>query len=113
MIKDLEDWKNKLETTNKIIIVEGKKDKEALTSLGIMNIITLKNKPMYKVIEETAEKTKSVIILTDLDKEGKKLYSILKKGLQKHGIKVDRQFREFLIKKTQLSCIEGIEKLFL
>jgi 5S rRNA maturation endonuclease (ribonuclease M5) len=67
---------------------------------------------MYKVIEETAEKTKEAIILTDFDKEGKKLYSILSKGLQKHGVKIDKQFRKFLMKNTELSCIEGITKLF-
>ncbi len=112
MIKDLEDWKNKLGKANKIIIVEGKKDKNALISLGVKNIITLNNKPLYKIIDETAEKNKGAIILTDLDRGGKKLYSILRDGLQKHGIKIDRQFREFLMKNTEASCIEGIEKLF-
>ena len=113
MIKDINDWKEKIKKADKLIIVEGIKDKEALRVLGIKKVITLKNKPLYKVIEEAAEKTKEAIILTDFDKEGKKIYSILKKGLQKHRIKVDMQFREFLIKNTEVSCIEGITNLFL
>ena len=111
MIKDLNEWIEKLKIAEKIIIVEGKKDKETLENLNIKNIFALNNKPLYKFIEEISQITKEVIILTDLDKEGKKLYSILKKDLQKHGVKIDQIFREFLIQNTKLSCIESLEKI--
>lgn len=107
----MEAWLEKLRKTNKLIIVEGKKDKEALEKLGVKNIVCLSG-PIYKVIEDISEKTKEVIILTDLDREGKKLYHRLKHNLQKHGVRVDNYFREFLFKETTLTQIEGIFRYF-
>ena len=95
-----------LRTTKAIIIVEGKKDQEALKQLKI-NSITIK-KPLYQLVEEIAEKHTSCIILTDLDSEGKKLCGILKNNLEKYKIKVNNKFRNFLMKNTSLSQIEGL-----
>ncbi len=92
----------------KLIIVEGKKDKQALSKFGIKNIFVL-NGPLYKNIEEISKKAKEVVILTDLDKEGRKLFSRLNSRLQERGIKVDNSFREFLFKETKLRQIEGID----
>jgi 5S rRNA maturation endonuclease (ribonuclease M5) len=113
VIKDIFEWKEKLITTNKLIIVEGKKDKNALNSLNIKNIFVLNNKPLYQVVEEVAELVDEAVILTDLDSEGKKLYSMLREYLERNGVKIDKQFREFLMKNTKITCIESIEKSFL
>ena len=112
LIKTIEEWKEQLQNSNKLIVVEGKKDKFALNSLNIKNIFVLNNKPLYQVVEEVADISKDVVILTDLDREGKKLYSILQTDLQKNGVKVDKVFREFLIRNTKLVCIESIENFF-
>jgi dTMP kinase len=96
----------KIESKEKIVLVEGIKDKEALESLGIKNIITLK-KPLYKIIEDIVETKKECIILTDLDKKGKQLYARLSSKLKQFGVKIDNKFREFLFK-TKLRQIEGI-----
>ena len=61
----------------KTIIVEGIKDKKALEGFGVTNVITL-NKSIFEIIDNADYD--EVVILTDLDKHGKKLYSILKKG---------------------------------
>ena len=106
--KDLGLYLNKLKKSNKIIIVEGKKDKEALEKLGIKNIIELSKKPLFQVIEDIADNGKECIILTDLDKKGKELYGKINSGLQKFGVKIDNSFRAFLYKNTQLRQIEGI-----
>ena len=106
--KDLGSYLKKLKKSNKIIIVEGKKDKEALEKLGIKNIIELSKKPLFHVIEDIADNGKECIILTDLDKKGKELYGKINSGLQKFGVKIDNSFREFLYKNTQLRQIEGI-----
>jgi 5S rRNA maturation endonuclease (ribonuclease M5) len=106
-MQEIENWILNLKQSKKLIIVEGKKDKIALNSLGIKNIITI-NKPLYKLTEEISSKTKECIILTDLDKEGKRLYHKLKHDLQKQGVIIDNKFREFLFKNTKLSNIEGI-----
>jgi len=104
-MENIEDWIQELKSCNKLIIVEGKKDKKTLEDLGVKNIITFSNSPHFH-LEDINE---DVVILTDLDKAGKKLYSILRHGLQKRGIKIDRKFREFLFKKTKISHIEGIK----
>ena len=100
-IKKLQDFKG-------IIIVEGSKDKAALEKLGIRNVLHLKG-PLYKTVDQVAEQATECIILTDLDKEGKKLYSSLKKALERRGIKVNDTFRNFLFKHTSLRQIEGLD----
>ena len=104
-MNSLKDWIKNINKSNKLILVEGKKDETNLKKLGIKNkIITVSNKPLI-FIEDIIE---DVIILTDLDSHGKKLYSILRHNLQKRGIRIDKTFREFLFKQKQ-SHIEGIK----
>ena len=104
---------------NNIVIVEGIKDKRALEELGITNILVLNKRPLYAVVERVAvitDKTKeltgekiSAVILTDLDKTGKKLYGRLNSDLQSFGVRVDNKFREFLFNQTKLRQIEGMK----
>ncbi|MBI2136818.1 toprim domain-containing protein [Candidatus Woesearchaeota archaeon] len=110
---------DKIIDNNTLIIVEGIKDKKALEDLGINNIIILNRRPLYAVVEKVAAvygKAKkltgerpSVIILTDLDAEGKKLYGKLNSGLQNFGVRIDNRFREFLFRHTKLRQIEGMK----
>ena len=102
----MKDWLKKLKDSEKLIIVEGKKDKAALNKLGIKNVVSISRKPLYVFIEGI--KAKEVIILTDLDPTGKKLYSILKHKLQAKGIKVDNYFREYLFRNSKITQIEGL-----
>ncbi len=106
-LKELEEWILKLRKEQPFIIVEGKKDSSALEEQGLKNIVVLRGRPIYKVVEEVSSKTKECLILTDLDKEGKMLYSKLKKGLSQRGVRVLDNFRKFLFK-TQLRQIEGL-----
>ena len=108
--KELDSHLKKLKRSNKIIIVEGKKDKAAFKKLGIKNIIELSKKPLFQIIEDIAAKEKECIVLTDLDKKGKELYGKINSGLQRFGIKVDNDLRNFLYKNTRLRQIEGITK---
>lgn len=102
----MKEWLEKLRNSKKLIIVEGKKDKAALEKLGISNIISISRKPLYSFIESI--EAKEVIILTDLDRTGKRLYSILKHCLQSKGIKVDTYFREYLFRNSKITQIEGL-----
>ena len=106
-MESVEDWLNSLKESDKLIVVEGIKDKKVLEDFGIVNIITL-NKPMYKLVEDIYETKKEVVILTDLDKEGEYLYKKLKSDLQRFGVKIDNKFREFLFRETKISNIESI-----
>ena len=101
IIKELE----RIKESNYLVIVEGIKDKKALENFGLENIIYLKNKPLFEIIESVNEK--NIIILTDLDTEGKKLFSKLRYNLQKKGIKLDNKLRNLLFK-TKLRNIEGL-----
>lgn len=95
----------RIKRENLLIVVEGKKDKEALQKLGLSKIIIL-NKPLFQLVEEIKEK--EIILLTDLDKTGRKLYHLLKKDLNKNGIKVNNSLRNFLIKTKKVNQIETI-----
>lgn len=95
-------------TKDKPVIVEGFKDKKALKNFGIERIKVLKGRALYKVVEEI--KDKEAVVLTDLDKEGKKLYGKLKHDLIRHGINVDDKLRNFLFKETKLRQIEGLTR---
>lgn len=105
---ELDKMIEKLVREQPFIIVEGSKDRAALQKFGIENIVVLKGSPLYEVVEQVAAQTTSCLILTDLDQEGKKLYAKLKKDLQRHKVKVDDRFRNFLFKETTLRCIEGL-----
>jgi len=115
----LREFLDKIIDDNAIVVVEGIKDKKALEDLGISNIIVLNRRPLYAIVEKVAtiyDKNKkltgeklSVLILTDLDTEGKKLYGKLNSGLQNFGVRIDNRFREFLFKKTKLRQIEGMK----
>ena len=104
----MEDWLGHLRTTDKIILVEGRKDQAALEAVGVRNACALDG-PLYEGVEELERRGKPVILLVDLDKEGKKLYHTLKHHLQRHGVKVDTSFREFLFAHTTLTNIEEME----
>ncbi len=98
----------KIIDSNILVIVEGKKDRIALQKLGINNIIELSKKPLFQIVEEVSNNNDECIILTDLDKKGKEIYGKLNSDLQKHGVKIDNKFREFLFKHTKIRQIEGI-----
>ena len=111
VIKDLDRWLDSLTNSKKPIIVEGKKDKYALERLGIKGIFTL-NKPLFSIIEEITDISRECILLVDLDREGKKLYSNLKRDLERNGIRIDDRYRNFLFKETKIRNIEGLKKYF-
>ncbi len=106
-MENLLDWAEELKLSDKLVIVEGEKDEDALHFLGVKNVRSISRKPLFEFVESVAEK--EVVILTDLDSEGRKLYSFLKRELSKRGKIIDNKFREFLFRETGLSCIEGLE----
>lgn len=108
-LEDLLDWLEKISKSNVLVIAEGVKDKRALAKFGIKRVKTLSKRAIYRVVEEVVETDSNVIILTDLDKEGKRLFKLLNHPLCQHGVHVDKKFREFLFKETKLRQIEGLK----
>ena len=107
--EDIQEFIEKLRKTPKSVIVEGLKDKKALENLGINRIFVLNKKPIFETVEKISKNSKEAIVLTDFDKEGKKLYGKISQDLKRNGIKIDKYFREWLQKNTKLSHIEGFE----
>ncbi len=105
-VDDILELLDEIKQKNLLVLVEGQKDARALKELGIINILSLK-KPLFAVVEEIASKEKEVVLLTDLDDEGKKLYHELSRGLQKHGVKIDNRLRGLLFK-TPIRHVEGL-----
>ena len=108
-LEELNKFIGKIKNSGILVIVEGKKDRSALGKLGIKNIVELSKKPLFQIVEEIASSNDECIILTDLDKKGKEIYGKLNSNLQKHGVKINNKFREFLFKRTKLRQIEGID----
>ena len=96
------------------IIVEGRKDVEALRALGVKGaILTVKTggKSFLEAMNEI-EKTgvSEVILLLDFDRRGKQGTLLLKEDLERLKIKPDLDFWRALSALTgrDLQCIEGL-----
>ena len=96
-----------------LIIVEGKKDRQALLALGFKNIFVLNEtgKSLYEKVEEIERLAgkKKICILTDFDKKGKKLYLLLKKELSTRKVRLDNSLRGIFLK-NKISHIEGLKQ---
>ena len=92
------------------VIVEGTSDKKSLLSFDVtIPIIVLKRMSLFKIVESLSRGS-HIAILTDLDSEGKKLYSQLNHEFSQRGIHIDNSLREFLFKNTTLRQIEGMKR---
>jgi len=89
----------------KLVIVEGKNDKAALEKLGFTKIVCVDGTPEYKLIESIHEK--EILILTDLDKEGRKKYAALSHQFKQRGVSINNDIRNLLFK-TKIRQIEGL-----
>jgi|SRR3989344_8268251 len=108
----IDTWVDQLAHDNSsLIIVEGKNDKKALNRLGIENVYPI-DKPIYALVESIIEKKKEVIILTDFDKTGRKLYFRIKHDLQKQGVKINDKYRKFL-SRCKITHVEGLFTYYL
>ena len=103
--------KNIEKAREQLVIVEGKKDKDALQELGFENIFVINEtgKSIYEKIEEIEEIAgkRKICILTDFDKKGKKLYLLLKSELSNRKVVLNNRFRSELLK-FNISHIEGL-----
>ncbi|MBI5148816.1 toprim domain-containing protein [Candidatus Pacearchaeota archaeon] len=114
MVEDkelLEEEIKEIKKRSSVILVEGKNDKAALNELGLDNVIVLNetNKSVYIKIEDLIENAgkKEHIILTDIDKKGRRLYFMIKKKFSESGVKMNNKLRDLLIK-NKVSHIEGL-----
>jgi len=99
-----------LKFSDDFAIVEGRKDKEALESLGFSKVIQLgSNNSIYSIVESLQGK-KNVSILTDLDKEGKALEKRILQYFNMYGIQENKEPREILFQ-MNIQHIESLRNL--
>jgi len=109
----LKEWKEKFLSYSKHIIVEGKNDKKALVTIGynpeLIIVYNAKGLGIVEFCEDIAKSCPDVVILTDFDDEGKKLYRQFVTNFERLGVKVDRVLREMLRRYSHISHIEGLD----
>ncbi|SNZ02493.1 5S rRNA maturation endonuclease (Ribonuclease M5), contains TOPRIM domain [Persephonella hydrogeniphila] len=109
-LSSLKEWLQKLKESSQkegvYTLVEGKRDLNKLKELGVKNIYPIKGKRFYDILEDL-ENAHLVIILTDLDKQGEKMYKKLSFILEREGVPVEGRFREKL-KEIGIKHIEDI-----
>ena len=97
-----------------LILVEGRKDVEALRNLGIEGpVLTVKTggKSFLDVISELEKaEVSEVVLLLDFDRRGRQGTSRLKHSLESVGIKVNLEFWRALAGSVgkDLQCVEGL-----
>lgn len=96
------------------IIVEGKKDVEALRSLGIEGtVMTAKTggKSFLDVVSEVEQmRAKEVVLLLDFDRRGNEGTKRLKQNLERAGIKPNIKFWLELsaLLQREIQCVESL-----
>jgi len=91
------------------IIVEGEKDKQALQRLDISGEIIIYNVGMSiaNFSDMIAQNYKKIILLTDWDRKGGFLCSVIRKNLEGR-VKINLEYRKFFAKKSITRTIEGL-----
>ncbi len=98
------------------IVVEGKKDANALRDLGVPGLIlTIKTggKSFQKALQEIEEtKASKVVLLLDFDRRGRQETSKFMESLEHTGLKADLTFRRSLSAYAgrELQCIESLTR---
>ena len=91
------------------ILVEGRKDREALVRLGVKaeNVVVLKTELSILETVEALAGERDVVILTDMDQAGKGLRRRLLGMFGQYGMTEDKRPRD-LFAKLRLSHVEGL-----
>lgn len=95
------------------LVVEGKRDKEALDALGFGNTVAISGTPLLEVVDKIKDSGfESVGIMTDFDKEGERKASRLEMLFNANGIKVDNYLREKMrtLKINEVEELNGLSR---
>ena len=88
-----------------LVLVEGPNDKRSLEKLGFQNVVFM-DQPLYRIVE-SYEGEEELLLLTDLDAHGKKLYKYFYHEFTKRGVRVNSRLRLLLLR-TPVKHIEGL-----
>ncbi len=95
-----------------VILVEGERDRRALTRLGLEGEIQLVHRgtTLAETAQRLLERRRTVILLTDWDPEGRNLARRLRGLLQAGGVPLDLEYRRRLarILRGEIVHVEGL-----
>ena len=95
------------------IIVEGRRDKNALRSLGVEGpVIMASRRPALDLAEDVARTYRDIIVLTDWDSKGEEMALIIEQYLRCTPANADLEIRSRL-KKLVRKDIKDVESLSL
>ena len=96
--KNLQDWAKKLKNLSRDypVLVEGKRDKEALIRIGVSNVLTLGGRRIADLPDLLEGNSQGAILLYDLDKQGERIGNKVREILISQGFQVIEVFREYL-----------------
>ncbi len=99
--KDLSEWFRKLREVSETypVLVEGRRDAQALKRFGVRNVITLSGKRFADVADLLEERAEGVVLLCDLDPQGERISARIGQLLRSQGFLVFEEFREYLREK--------------
>ena len=99
-----------------VVLVEGQKDRAALTVLGVDGEVWQIQGPnsIFSTAEKLATEGKSAIILTDWDRKGGQLARLLRDALRANGVRYDDELRMKLVVlvKAEIKDIESMPAFF-
>ena len=95
------------------VIVEGKRDEEALRAAGLRSPVVQfasSGLPVFAFVEEVVAgyKGSTVVVLLDFDQEGREMAERLAQELEEGGVKVERTLRGKIV---QMLIREGIMRI--
>ena len=102
------------ERAGEVVVVEGMRDVEALRALGFGGEVVVYSKggvPEADLVEGFAEGCSTILLLTDFDEEGRRLYRRLARHLEMRGVRVDRGLRRRVGRLMALLGVHAIEAL--
>ena len=107
------DWIGRLREISETaaVIVEGKRDYQLLKRLGVKNLYALSGKNYFDLLEELPEEISEVVLLTDVDKQGERIFRKLKEIFESQGITVRGEFRRIL-KELEVEEVEQLSEFF-
>jgi 5S rRNA maturation endonuclease (ribonuclease M5) len=91
------------------IIVEGKRDKEALKKIGIEDVFDISGKSLED-LDKSLDKDKKYVILTDFDREGNEQNKIISNFFEKNKIVFNPRLRRLFKKIFGITKVEEFIK---
>ncbi|MBI4017971.1 MAG: hypothetical protein HY366_03430 [Candidatus Aenigmarchaeota archaeon] len=101
------------------VIVEGRRDAEALNALGFARVLVInRGKSLYdfSLDAKTISGARTVLVLTDFDPEGERIDKELEEYLRSVGCRTDKSARarlRILFHKNKLTTVQGLRNIIL